>query len=212
MAATRVKAGRSGEIVAEVRGVRGGWCNRGGVGGHLPGVESRARFEALYRANAGAVRAYARRRTDSATADDVVADVFLTAWRRLADVPSDPLPWLLGIARRILANRRRGEARAAALRDRLATSASPQASDDRPGVWIDEKVHDALRALSERDREILLLVAWDGLEPARAARALGVRPGAFAVRLHRARRRLVKLLADPGEDDSEKRPAAAEVS
>jgi RNA polymerase sigma-70 factor (ECF subfamily) len=66
--------------------------------------------------------------------------------------------------------------------------------------------------LSERDREILLLVAWDGLEPARAARALGARPGAFAVRLHRARRRLAKLLADPDDDDSAKRPTAAEVS
>jgi RNA polymerase sigma-70 factor (ECF subfamily) len=83
--------------------------------------------------HAGFVLAYARRRTDSATADDVVADVFLTAWRRLADVPSDPLPWLLGIARRILANRRRGEARTAALHHRLATTARSQASDDRRG-------------------------------------------------------------------------------
>jgi RNA polymerase sigma-70 factor (ECF subfamily) len=156
--------------------------------------------------------AYARRRTDGATADDVVADVFLTAWRRLDDVPSDPLPWLLGIARRILANRRRSEARTAALHHRLATTEQPQASDDRRGVWLDEKVENALRALSERDREILLLVAWDGLEPARAARALGARPGAFAVRLHRARRRLAKLLADPDDDDSAKRPTAAEVS
>lgn len=156
--------------------------------------------------------AYARRRTDSATADDVVADVFLTAWRRLADVPSDPLPWLLGVARRMLANRRRSEARTAALHHRLATIAQPQASDDRRVGSLDEKVDNALGALSDRDREVLLLVAWDGLEPARAARALGVRPGAFAVRLHRARRRLAKLLADPDDDGSEKRPAAAEVS
>jgi RNA polymerase sigma-70 factor, ECF subfamily len=182
------------------------------VGGHLPGVESRVRFEALYRAHAGAVLAYARRRTDAAAADDVVADVFLTVWRRLADVPSDPLPWLLGIARRILANRRRSEARTAALHDRLASTAPSQASDDRRSGSLDEKVEDALRALSDRDREILLLVAWDGLEPARAARALGVRSGAFAVRLHRARRRLAKLLAEPDADDSEKRPSAAEVS
>jgi RNA polymerase sigma-70 factor (ECF subfamily) len=182
------------------------------VGGHLSGVESRARFEALYRAHAGAVLAYARRRTDGATADDVVADVFLTAWRRLADVPSDPLPWLLGIARRILANRRRGEARSAALHHRLARTAQPQASDDRRGGSFDEGVESALRALSDRDREILLLVAWDGLEPARAARALGVRPGTFAVRLHRARRRLAKLLADPDANDNEIRSATAEVS
>ena len=182
------------------------------MGGHLPGVESRARFEALYRAHAGAVLAYARRRADAATADDVVADVFLTAWRRLADVPSDPLPWLIGIARRILANRRRSETRFVALHHRLATAAHPQASDDHWGGLLDETVDNALGALSERDREILLLVAWDGLEPARAARALGVRPGTFAVRLHRARRRLAKLLADPDADDNEKRSATAEMS
>jgi RNA polymerase sigma-70 factor (ECF subfamily) len=182
------------------------------VGGHLPGVESRARFEALYRAHAGAVLAYARRRTDGSTADDVVADVFLTAWRRLGDVPRDPLPWLLGIARRMLANRRRSEARTAALHDRLTTTEPSRASDDRRGGSLDETLQDALGALSDRDREILLLVAWDGLEPARAARALGVRPGAFAVRLHRARRRLAKLLAEPDADDSEQRPSAAEVS
>jgi len=175
-------------------------------------VESRERFEALYRAHAGAVLAYACRRTDRATADDVVAEVFLTAWRRLADVPRDPLPWLLGIARRVLANRRRGAARAAALQDRLAALTPTQTGDDRGGASLDETLESALRALSERDREILLLVAWDGLEPARAARALGIRPGSFAVRLHRARRRLAKRLANPNDDDSEKRPSAVEVS
>jgi RNA polymerase sigma-70 factor (ECF subfamily) len=174
-------------------------------------VDSRALFEAVYRRHAGAVRAYARRRTDRATADDVVADVFLTAWRRLGDAPSDPLPWLLGIARRVLANRRRSEARAAALRERLA-SAPRVLVDQQSGTSLDPRLEMALRALSEQDREILLLVAWDGLEPVRAARVLGIRPGTFAVRLHRARRRLSRLLASAGEEHSEEHTAAMEVS
>jgi len=75
---------------------------------------SREEFEQLYRQHAGAVLAYARRRTMQAVADDVVADVFLIAWRRVDDVPAERLPWLLGVARRVLANQRRGEYRGAA--------------------------------------------------------------------------------------------------
>ena len=80
-------------------------------------MDRQARFEQLYRAHAGAVRAYAVRRARSdAIADDVVSDVFLVVWRRLDDVPDRPVPWLLLIARRALANRRRSGRRAAALR------------------------------------------------------------------------------------------------
>ena len=82
-------------------------------------VEARAHFEAVYRAHAGAVRTYVRRRSDAQTADDVVADVFMIAWRKLDQIPDDALPWLLGVARRTLANRRRGWAREEALRDRV---------------------------------------------------------------------------------------------
>jgi RNA polymerase sigma-70 factor, ECF subfamily len=82
-------------------------------------VDSQARFEALYASYNAAVRTYVRRRVDSQDADDVVADVFVTAWRRLRDVPEDPLPWLLGVARRVIANRWRGATRNAALRDRM---------------------------------------------------------------------------------------------
>jgi RNA polymerase sigma-70 factor (ECF subfamily) len=154
-------------------------------------MDRREQFEALYRAHAGAVRGYSLRRTGAAAADDVVAEVFLVAWRRLDDVPSDPLPWLLGVGRRVLANRRRAETRQAALRERLTSSA--------PALeWVsadpDDSVLSALAALAPDDREALLLVAWEGLEPARAARVLGIRPGTFAMRLHRARRRLARAL------------------
>jgi RNA polymerase sigma-70 factor (ECF subfamily) len=170
------------------------------------------RFEELYAAHAPAVRAYALRRTDAGTADDVVADVFLVAWRRLDDVPRDPQPWLLGVARRVIANRRRGEARAAALRSRLA---SERAAPTAAGVERADAVFEALAALTERDREALLLVAWDGLTSNAAARAMGVSPGTFAVRLHRARRRFARRLAevqDSAPATARQRPSRLEVS
>lgn len=175
-------------------------------------MDARARFEALYREHAGAVYTYVRRRSDAQTADDVVADVFVVAWRRLRDVPDDPLPWLLGVARRLLANRRRGWARDQALRNRMMSEqAAEPAGPAQPEP--DEAVLGALSALGERDREALLLVGWEGLEPAQAARALGVRPNTFAARLYRARRRFARALADAdsGHPDKECRSVKAEV-
>jgi RNA polymerase sigma factor (sigma-70 family) len=156
-------------------------------------VDDDARFERLYRAHASTVRAYARRRlTSDALADDVVSDVFLVVWRRLDEVPPQPRPWLYGIARRALANRRRGEARTTALRERIHREPRPRA-DGVPDE--DGRVVRALARLSEPDRELLLLVAWEGLEPSELAQALGARSGTIAVRLHRARHRLTDALA-----------------
>ncbi len=80
-----------------------------------PPDAARARLEALYVEHGAAVHAYARRRTDPATAEDLLAETFLVAWRRLDRVPADALPWLYATAGRLLANHRRGEARRAAL-------------------------------------------------------------------------------------------------
>jgi RNA polymerase sigma-70 factor (ECF subfamily) len=158
-------------------------------------VETQAQFERLYRAYADRVHAYALRRTTPSAADDVVAEVFLVVWRRLHRVPEEPLPWLLGVARRVLANRRRTESRAAALQERLAdgraTTAPVVVSSE-----VDDRVQRALAGLGERDRELLLLIAWEGLRVNEAAEALGVRSGTLAVRLHRARERLARALAD----------------
>ena len=157
-------------------------------------VDSRARFEAVYAAHNAAVRTYIRRRVDSQDADDVVADVFVIAWRRLRDVPEDPLPWLLGVARRVMANRWRGATRAAALRDRMMLERPSLA----PSVSMTPESSQVLRALStmrEKDRETLLLVAWEGLAPAQAAQVLGVSPNTFSARLSRARRRFERALA-----------------
>jgi RNA polymerase sigma factor (sigma-70 family) len=154
-------------------------------------VDADARFEQLYRAHAGRVRAYALRRTTAAAADDVVADVFLVAWRRRSDVPDQPLPWLFGVARRVLANRRRSDGRSAALTHRIAADQAPH----RDAPDVDERVLAALATLSDPDRELLMLIAWEELDQSGVATALGVRRNTVAVRLHRARQRCAAALA-----------------
>jgi RNA polymerase sigma-70 factor, ECF subfamily len=151
----------------------------------------RARFEQLFRDNHAAVRAYAFRRAAPDAAQDVVAETFLVAWRRLDEVPADALPWLYGVARRVLANQRRSARRSAALERQLTPSSVPDWRDDPADIVGEaELMRAALGRLSERDREALMLVAWEGLETARAARAAGCSRPTFAVRLHRARARL----------------------
>jgi RNA polymerase sigma-70 factor (ECF subfamily) len=153
-------------------------------------VERRRSLEALFREHADAVHAYARRRVDAASADDTVGEVFAIAWRRLDDVRDPGLPWLLACARRVLANQRRGKRRAEALRSRLAASRLPSL----PTAGGDGPLRHALNELGERDREVLLLTGWEGLDPAEAATVLGCSRGALAVRLHRARKRLEAAL------------------
>lgn len=130
-------------------------------------------------------------------------------WRRFAEIPVDPLPWLLGVARRVLSTQRRTEQRGAALQERLVDSLSelPAAqSPDEPGLA------GALARLPEQDRELLLLIAWEELSPAQAAVALDVRPATVRVRLHRARRRLAKALAQEREEPTECVPLPMEAA
>jgi RNA polymerase sigma-70 factor, ECF subfamily len=161
-------------------------------------MEGPARFEDLFRRQYPAVSAYARRRVPSDTADDVVASTFLVAWRRLDEVPDDSLPWLLGVARNVIATQRRGSRRLGALRARLERAdVARQTAEDEPAG----RVAAALRRLPANDREALTLIAWDGLQPAEAATVLGQSPAAFRVRLHRARRRLRRELERGGQLD-----------
>ena len=155
-------------------------------------MEPSDRFESLYVAHAGAVRTFAMRRAGAAEADDVVAEVFISAWRRLDDVPANPMPWLLGIARGVLSNRRRGEDRQAALIARLMSEQLTRAN--QRNMDSDVAVVTALGLLSASDQELLLLVAWEQLDSGQLAEVLGVSRGAVAVRLHRARRRLKRAL------------------
>lgn len=157
-------------------------------------MEREWRFEAMYRAHARRVLAYAVRRAPVETAKDAVAETFLVAWRRLDDVPADPLPWLIQTTRRTLANERRASARQSRVVGRLAHELDP--GGDSPDVGGDPAVRAALARLGARDREALTLLAWEGLTPSQAARSLGCSPVTFRVRLHRARRRLEAVLAE----------------
>jgi RNA polymerase sigma-70 factor, ECF subfamily len=163
------------------------------------------RFDQLWRDHAPAVLRYARRHVLPAEVEDVVAETFVVAWRRLDEVPPYGLPWLLGVARNISANIRRGRRRQEALSDRLAAD-----RDDGP-AWPeaagDDAVTAALHRLSDADRELLTLIAWDGLSQAEAAEALGCSRGALKVRLHRARHRFAALLGQGTADP----PAVAPV-
>jgi RNA polymerase sigma-70 factor (ECF subfamily) len=143
------------------------------------------------------VLAYALRRTSREEAEEVVAETFLVAWRRLPEVPDDPIPWLLAVARRVLANQRRATGRRKALDQRLGSTSRPGslvAPDPAEEVEARMALDNALRHLSEWDREALLLVAWEGLDNRRAAVVMDCSPATFTVRLHRARRRLTQHL------------------
>ena len=134
----------------------------------------RARLEALFDAHGKAVYAFARRRTGSADADEVVSETFLVAWRRLDDVPTEALPWLLGVARRCLANLDRGEARQGAVRLRLASSALALVTDAADPSTQSAEMRRSLARLSPGERDAITLVAWEGLTPDEAAVALRV--------------------------------------
>jgi RNA polymerase sigma factor (sigma-70 family) len=153
--------------------------------------DAEERFERVFREHYGDVYRYAARRVDSGAVQDVVAETFLAAWRRHEKLRDDPLPWLLGVARRIIANHRRGDGRRAALSARLNAEHRPS---PRGLEHEDSKFTRAFSALSERDRDALMLVAWDGLEHHAAASVMGCSPTAFTVRLHRARRKLERAL------------------
>jgi RNA polymerase sigma factor (sigma-70 family) len=174
----------------------------------LSNPERRTSFEALFDAHHRAVRTYALRRGAGASADDVVAETFLVAWRRLEAIGEDPLPWLFGVARRVLANERRGERRRLALFDRLL-GVDGQPSPE-PTAVLDERLRGALAALSPAGREALPLVAWEGLSPERAARAAGCSAATFRVRLHRARRRVARTLGSDAQRPDDATPPSLE--
>lgn len=182
------------------------------------GQDARSSFEVLFEQTHLALLAYAVRRVaDPADAADVVADAFLVAWRRIDEVPKGPdaRPWMFGVARGCLSNYYRGERRRSALAERLRSSLGAIHLDDHPGS--DRLVvRDALATLTEGDRELVQLAAWEQLSRAEIALALGCSQAAVRVRLHRARTRLRQALAvaeqpnpggAPGSGGSPTRPA-----
>lgn len=158
-------------------------------------ADAEARFEALYDQYYGRVLAYVLRRTTSAAAQDVVADTFLVAWRRLDRLSDEPLPWLLGVARKALANQRRTQRRQNAVIDELRAKNQLTGVLEAIDVGEVDAVTKAVNRLSELDRELLKLVVWDGVSTKEAARVVGISHVACRVRLHRTRRRLADELA-----------------
>lgn len=156
------------------------------------------RFRLLYDLGYPRIVAYALRR--ARTRDEaytVVGDTFMTAWRRLDDLPAEEawMSWLYGIARRVLANHYRSIDRQRRLQERLAAERAPAGPVTEDGPQV---VRDALDRLKPDDREILTLAAWDGMSNSEIAAAVGLTPSAVAVRLHRAKKRLARELGRLG--------------
>lgn len=148
------------------------------------------RFSRVWEADAPRVLLYARRHVGFDDAQDVVADTFTAAWRRWDDVPDPALPWLIGTARNCIKNIRRAGRRRDALTDRINLLEAVAADDPVESATRRHEALMQLAALSEQQREALLLISWDGLSIDQAATVLGLRPGTFRVRLHRAREAL----------------------
>ncbi len=151
----------------------------------------RERFSGLFEAYFAQVRAFAARRVGGDLAEEVTAETFLVAWQRLDAMPSEPLPWLYGVARNVIQRQLSAAAKQTMARDLM--------SRERFGpVLEDDSEHDALwRAwgqLGDSDREVLSLIVWEELSVRDAARVLGVPAPVCSVRLHRARRRLERHL------------------
>lgn len=160
-----------------------------------------ARFDAIFTECQRPVLAYAMRRTTSlADAEDVASETFAIAWRKLDSIPvAEPLPWLYAVARRVLANHRRGLGR----RERLAALLRVEdvATPIPTGEDRDGPAFAALAQLSQADQEVLRLVAWEELGNQQIAAVLGITANAVAIRLHRARARFAEALAKIVSDD-----------
>lgn len=160
--------------------------------------DSERRFDALFASYSRDIVAYCGWRAASPSdAQDAVAEVFLTAWRRLDDVPAgdDARVWLYATARRVIANQRRSSRRRSALHERLAVEAA--ATPGAQGTDRDESlVHEVLARLGPRDREVLLLAEWEGLTPGQIGVVLGCPTVTARGRLHRARSRFRALFEE----------------
>jgi RNA polymerase sigma-70 factor (ECF subfamily) len=171
------------------------------------------RFRELFAGAYADVLRFAQRRVPS-HAEDIAADTFLVAWRRLdeAPEPAGQRAWLFGIARNCLLNARRGQDRQDALAVRIAetsrTDSGPAPDDDRVAHRL--ALADAWRRLTAAEQETLALTAFDDLSSTEAARVLGITPTAYRLRLLRARRALRRHLP-PGDPTETPAPAPMEA-
>lgn len=157
----------------------------------------RDRFEQVAPGLIEPVRRYLARRTDPATAEDVLAEMLLVCWRRAEDLPAEPLPYVYGVARMCLLNAERAARRQERVAARVAAIDPPAEAVPGPEEH-DEEVAAALAALRPADAELLRLWAWEQLAPAEIATVLGITPNAASIRLHRARGKLADQLRKSG--------------
>jgi RNA polymerase sigma factor (sigma-70 family) len=160
-------------------------------------AEARAFLTRLWVDHHEDVVRFVARRASPDVVDDVVSETYLVAWRRVDDVPTDARPWLFGVARNVLATqvRTHGRWRALGVRLEQQPSAEHEGADDAAVERAD--LRRAWELLDPADREVIALVAWDGLTTTQAASVLGCRPSTFSVRLTRARKRLLAFSEVP---------------
>ena len=174
-----------------------------------------ARFEDLYRSTATDLLAFlARRASNPEEATDLLAEVYLVAWRRLDKVPTGhgARLWLFGVARNlIMKDSQRQQSHQALVRD--VTHELARLAAYQPEI-VDEDLADRMRAcldkLPTNQREVLLLTAWEGLKPREIAEVTGATANLVRVRLHHARQALARELRPSasctGEDESASEP------
>lgn len=148
-------------------------------------------FRAIYETHHAALCAYFARRVPRDEVEDLAAETFVVAWRKLPRRLEHPLPWLYAVAGNVLSNHRRRAAR------RGAFAPDPATGDPAERIGGDRGLAAAFARLSDSDREAICLVAWEGLSTADAARAAGCSKATFSVRLSRARARLARDLDPP---------------
>jgi RNA polymerase sigma factor (sigma-70 family) len=178
-------------------------------------TERRQRFDELFASYGPDIVAYCSWRAVSPSdAQDAAAEVFLTAWRRLDDVPEGDAArvWLYATARRVVANMRRSNRRRAALQERLTFEAASAAPWSAGPAHEHPLVYEALRRLRPREREILLLAEWEGLSAVQIAEVLGCLAVTARGRLHRARRRFRAAFEELGSAEERLRPGPRELS
>ncbi|WBB65673.1 sigma-70 family RNA polymerase sigma factor [Micromonospora sp. WMMD812] len=162
-----------------------------------PGVRDEGWFTSLYAAEYAHIVKYGQRRlADADAAAELAQEVFVIAWRRRRDVPDRSLPWLYGVARRLLANQWRAERSAPDVRPIADAEFLREAGSPGPDATVGvADLQAALATLTDLDQEILRLVGWEELTVSEAAGVLGCSRATAAVRLHRARRRLTTAMS-----------------
>ncbi len=162
-------------------------------------MERRARFEAIWAEHSLKVRAYCIRRVASHDADDVAAEIFLVIWRRIDEIPPPPktLLYIYGIAGKVVSNYTRSFRRKSRLDEKLRNLGVAPPVD--PAFLVvqssdDADVAAAVRNLSRRDREIVMLYAWEDLPRNDIAEIMGMTRSAVDQRIHRSYQRLARAL------------------